>query len=196
VKEAVRVEQTANNTVIGLKGNGQLEYLDMTADGATRTVSFSERLEIRAISIDLTKGDELSSSDKKWTAHCGRNAECQISKAGDPAITFSVGRKGLLTPLYWSPDERFVFFVRQGPAWRLPPRCSLEDESDVTVHDLTQGREDIVSTLCSGFPYGALRWYKLVADSSAVDLDNGMHLQIPARLRPRPLKTAGPSRSG
>jgi hypothetical protein len=191
VKEAVKLEQTANNTVIGLKDNGRLDYLDMTADGAIRTVSFSVRLEIRTISIDLTKGDELSSSDEKWTAHCGRNAECQISKVGDPSKTFSVSRKGILTPLYWSPDGRFVFFVRQGPTWRLPPRCSLEDERDVTVYDLTQGREDIVSTVCGGFPYGGLRWYKLVADSSAVDPANGnLHLEVPIRAAHQ--KTAAP----
>jgi hypothetical protein len=167
VKEAVELEQTANNTVIGRKDNGRLEYLDMTADGAIRTVSFSVRLEIKTISIDLTKGDELSSSDEKWTAHCGRNAECQISKVGDPAKTFSVSRKGILTPLYWSPDERFVFYVREAPKWRSPHRCSLEDERDVAVHDLTQSGEDIVSTVCGGFPYGGLRWYKLTADLSA-----------------------------
>src|SRR5579883_2616497 len=137
VKEAVEREQTANNTVIG-----RLEYLDMTAGGAIRTVSFSLRLETKTLSIDLTKGDELSSSDEKWMAHCGKNEECQISKVGDPSKTFSVSRKGILTPLYWSPDERFVFYVREAPKWRSPHRCSLEDERDVTVHDLTQGGED------------------------------------------------------
>jgi hypothetical protein len=164
VKEAVELEQTVNHTVIGLRDNGRLEYLDMTSNGAITTVSFSQRLEVTATSIDLTKGDEIRSSDEKWTAHCSRNAECQISKVGDPSKTFSVSRKGILTPLYWSPDGRFVFFVKKGPTWRLPPRCSLEDERDVTVHDVTQGGEDIVSTVCGGYPYGGLRWYKLTAD--------------------------------
>ncbi len=107
VKEAVELEQTANNTVIGRKDDARLEYLDMTSDGAIRTVSFSVRLEVRTVSIDLTKGDEVSSPDEKWAAHCNRNAECQISKVGDPGRSFSVSRKGILTPLYWSPNERF-----------------------------------------------------------------------------------------
>lgn len=166
VKEAIELEQTANNTVIGRKSDGRLEYLDMTSGGAISTVYFSARLEVRTTSIDLTKGDEISSSDEKWTAHCHRNAECRISNAADPNKSFSVSRKGILTPLYWSPDGRFVFFVRKGPTWRLPPRCSLEDERDVTVYDLKQGREDVVSTVCGGFPYGGLRWYKLTVDSS------------------------------
>lgn len=182
VKEAVELEQTANNTVIGRKDDGRLEYLDMTSDGAIRTVSFSVRLEIRTTSLDLSKSDETSSLDEKWTAHCNRNAECQVSKVADPTKSLSVSRKGILTPLYWSPDERFVFFVREAPKWRSPHRCSLEDERDVTVYDLTQGREDIVSTVCGGFPYGGLRWYKLMADSSAVDLKNGnLPLQVPIR---------------
>jgi hypothetical protein len=164
VKEALELEQTANHTVIGRRDNSRLEYLDMTSNGAITTVSFSERLEVTATSIDLTKGDEIRSSDEKWTAHCNRNAECQISKVGDPSKTFSVLRKGILTPLYWSPDGRFVFFLRRGPTWRLPPRCSLEDERDVTVYDLTQGREDIASTVCGGYPHDGLRWYKLTAD--------------------------------
>jgi hypothetical protein len=164
VKEAVEVEQTANHTVIGRRDGGRLEYLDMTSNGAITTLSFSERQPVPATSIDLTKADEISSSDEKWTARCNRNAECQISKVGDSSKTFSVSRKGILTPLYWSPDGRFVFLVRQAPNWRSPHRCSLEDERDVTVYDLTQGREDIVSTVCGGFPYGGLRWYKLTAD--------------------------------
>ena len=104
-------------------------------------------------------------------------------------ITSTGYRKGILTPLYWSPDGRFVFFVRQGPTWRLPPRCSLEDERDVTVHDLAQGGEDIVSTVCGGFPYGGLRWYKLMVDSGTVDLNNGnLHVQVPvvAATKPKP----------
>jgi hypothetical protein len=172
VKEAMEFEQKANNTVIGLETDGRFEYLDMAADGATRTVSFSVRFETRTVTLDLTKGDELSSSDEKWTARCGRSAECQVSKVGDPSKALSVTRKGILTPLYWSPDEKFVFYVREAPIWRFPLRCSLEDERDVTVHDLTQDREDIVSTVCGGFPYGGLRWYKLVADAGTVDLDN------------------------
>jgi hypothetical protein len=168
VKRAVEFEQTASNTVIGRKDNSRLEYLDMTSDGAIRTVSFSVLQEVRTTSVDLTKSDETSSSDEKWTAHCNRNAECQISKVGDPSRSFSVSRKGILTPLYWSPDERFVFLVRQAPKWRSPSRCGLDDERDVTVYDLTQGREDIVNTVCGGFPYGGLRWYKLMADSGAL----------------------------
>jgi protease II len=164
VKEAVELEQTANHTVIGRRDGGRLEYLDMTSNGAITTLSFSERQQVTATSIDLTKADEISSSDEKWTAHCNKNSECQISKVGDPGKTFSVSRKGILTPLYWSPDGRFVFFVRQAPNWRSPHRCSLEDERDVTVYDLTQGREEIVSTVCGGYPYGGLRWYRLTAD--------------------------------
>jgi hypothetical protein len=189
VKQAVELEQTANNTVIGRKDDGRLEYLDMTSEGAIRTVSFSVRLEVKTTSIDLTKSDEMNSADEKWTSHCNRNAECQISKVGDPSKSFSVSRRGILTPLYWSPDERFVFYVREAPTWRSPHRCSLEDERDVTVYDLTQGHEDIVSTVCGGFPYGGLRWYKLMVDSSTVDLNNGnLHLQVPvvAATKPKP----------
>ncbi|HZP23457.1 MAG TPA: hypothetical protein VFB04_08420 [Terriglobales bacterium] len=160
----MELEQTANNTVIGRKDDSRLEYLDMTAGGAIRTASFSIRQEVKTNSIDLAKGGEISSSDGKWTAYCNGNAECQISKVGDPGRSFLVSRKVILTPLYWSPDERFIFFVRAAPRWRVPPRCSLEDERDVTVYDLVAGREGIVSTVCGGYPYGGLRWFRLTAD--------------------------------
>jgi hypothetical protein len=164
VKEAMELEQTANNTVIGRKDDGRLEYLDMTSNGVVRTVSFSVRQEVETTSLDLTKGDQMSSSDGKWKAHCNKKGECQISRMGDLGKNFSVSRNDILTPLYWSPDERFVFFVRPAPRWRVPPRCSLEDERDVTVYNFAERREGIVSTVCGGYPYGGLRWFRLTAD--------------------------------
>jgi hypothetical protein len=156
VKEAVELEQTANHIVIGRRDDGRLEYIDMTSGGARTTVSFSNRQEIPIVGIDLRKSKGINSSDKKWVGRCNKKAKCQITKVGDANKTFLVSRKDILTPLYWSPDGRFVFFVRQAPRWRFPLRCSLED--------LTQGGEDIVSTVCRGYPYGSLSWYKLTEE--------------------------------
>lgn len=161
VKETVRLEQTAKHMVIGRKDDSRLEYLDMTSDGAIRTVPFSPQLEVKTISLDLANGGQTSSSTEEWTAQCSKQAKCQISKIDEPSESFVLSRNGILTPLYWSPDGRFVFYIREAPKWRLPHRCSLEDERDVTVYDLTQHRNAIVSTVCAGFPYGGLRWYKL-----------------------------------
>jgi hypothetical protein len=55
VKEAVGLEQTVNHMVIGRRDNGRLDYLDMTSNSAITTVSFSERQQVTATSVDLTK---------------------------------------------------------------------------------------------------------------------------------------------
>lgn len=121
LKDALRLEETAQHTVIGVRVTGrgyvgELEYLDMISDGEYiehRTLRFYEREEAGATSIDIRKNDEMVSSDKKWTAHCDKKEECRINKVAEPGKSFSVSRKEVLTPLYWSPDEKFVLFVRR-----------------------------------------------------------------------------------
>jgi hypothetical protein len=162
ISRALKTEQTENHIAIGRKDNAHLEYIDMTADGALSRASFSAQQESPVTSIDLSRSDELQSSDQIWKADCpARKAECTISEAGNPNRKFSVLRKGLLTPIYWSPDGKFIFYIRQAPRWRFPPRCSFEDERDVMVRDLTEESEGVVSTTCGGYPYGSLRWYRL-----------------------------------
>lgn len=162
--EAIKQEQTTHHIVIGLLDAVHLEYLDMTAHGSRGFISSFGIKDVTSASIDLAKADKSISSDGKWTAHCEANGVCTVDNIAGVAGYFSVSSKGILTPLYWSPDREFVFFVRQGPTWRFPARCSLEDEYDVTVYELDQKREDVVGTVCGGFPYGSLRWYKLKED--------------------------------
>lgn len=163
VKDALRLEETAQHTVIGVKlaspGDvGELEYLDMISGGEYiehRTLRFYEREEAGATSIDITKNEEIFSADKKWTAHCDKKEECRISKVSDPSQSFSVSRKGILTPLFWSPDEEFVLFVRRA-GWSNLLHCLFEDRYSVMVYDIAQARAGIVTTVCGGFPYAGL----------------------------------------
>jgi hypothetical protein len=164
MREVLEREQATTHIVIGRTSGDQLEYLDMTSDAEFRVVSFAQRQEVPGASINLVGKNEIQSSDGRWLAHCDKGEVCVISQSADSRQRFSVSCKGLLTALYWSPSGRFVFFVRKAPKWRFPPRCSLEDERDVIVHDLATGREGIVSTVCGGFPYGSLRWYRLTTN--------------------------------
>jgi hypothetical protein len=169
VKEAIALEERENHVVIGRwnqidrRDQDTLEYVDLTdvtSSGVLRTVPYSERQQVATVSVDLREGDEVKSNDRKWTAHCSSSGQCEISNIGDLSKSFVVSRKNILTPLYWSPDERFVFFVRK-VIWTNPMRCMLEDVRDVTVYDLAQRAEEAVTTVCDGYPYGALRWFKL-----------------------------------
>lgn len=159
--ESIRAEQQAARLVIGITNGDQLEYVDANFGYRFRDVS-APPPPAKATSLDLTSPNgALASSDGKWIASCDHSFNCTISEKGDPRTRFSVFRENILTPLFWSPDERFFFFVRKAPTWRLPFRCSMEDEYDITVYETAKGRHGVLATVCGGFPYGSLAWYEL-----------------------------------
>jgi hypothetical protein len=164
ILQVLKAEQTADRIVIGMKYGDRLEYFDATDGNSVRKVSFPVQSQNPAVSLDLrAAGTVPTSSDGRWLASC-QESNCAISEKLNQARHLQISRKDVLTPIYWSPDDRFVFLVRKGPTWRHPARCSLEDEWDVTVYEIATGLQGVVTTVCGGFPYGSLRWYKLTAD--------------------------------
>jgi hypothetical protein len=160
VNRGLEKEQVINHLVIGRRDDTTLDYVDMTDGGRMTNLHFSPQEEVASTSIDPRDTASTTSSDGTWKADC-REQQCILTRVADPFNNFAVSRNGLLTPLYWSPDGKFLFFVKEAPRWRLPLRCSFEDEHDITVLDLKQHHEGVVSTVCEGYPYGGLRWYRL-----------------------------------
>ena len=160
VTEALAREQAASGLVLGLEVNGHLEYLDMTTGETVSTGTMSELQDVSAATIDLQRGNDVASSDGQWSAECDDPGECRLSSKGAPEDAFTVWRPDMLSSLYWSPKGTFVFYVRKAPSFRLPLRCSFEDERDVIVRDLRLRQEGVVRTVCGGFPYRSLRWYR------------------------------------
>jgi hypothetical protein len=161
--QLLKAEQLAERIVIGMKYGDRLEYFDTTAGNSVRSVPFPVHSQNPAVSLDLqADGAVQTSSDGRWLASC-QESNCAISEKLNQARHLQISRKDVLTPIYWSPDDKFIFLVRRGPTWRHPARCSLEDEWDVTVYEIATGLQGVVTTVCGGFPYGSLRWYKLAA---------------------------------
>lgn len=160
---ALKAEQQANHIVIGYENGNALEYIDTTAENVFRRVSLTIHTQsVRSIEL-RGAGGVATSSDGKWVASCSDKSSCTISEKSDSRKRFSVSRKNVLTALYWSPDDKFVFLVEKAPKWRLPVRCPLEDERDVTVYEIATGTNGVLITVCGGFPYGSLSWYELSA---------------------------------
>jgi hypothetical protein len=159
VNRALQREEKVSRIVIGRRDGTSFDYLNMKEGGRITTLQGSSQ-ETVPISIDPRQGSNVS-SDGTWKTECTQQTNCNVTQLGNTANSFHVSLQDLLTPLYWSPDANFVFYVRKAPVWRLPPRCSFDDERDVIVRDVTEHRESVVSTVCAGYPYGALRWYRL-----------------------------------
>ncbi len=156
------MEQQTNHIVIGYESGEQFEYIDTAAGNALRQASMSEDAR-ESESIELRGATGVRTSlDKNWIASC-EGPTCSISRKADSGKNFPVSRTRALTPLYISPDSKFAFLVVRAPNWRFPLRCSFEDERDIVIYEAATGDKAILTTLCGGFPYGSLRWYKLNA---------------------------------
>jgi len=150
----------SSKVVIGQGYHDHLEYFDVLGDGAFHSTSLPPQL--GAVSLDLagTGQGKFNSSDGRWSAECSGDS-CTVSSAASLAKPITVSRKGILTPLFWSPDKALIFYLVKGPTWRTPARCSLEDERDIVLIEVASGRRGVVKTVCGGFPYWQLRWFKL-----------------------------------
>jgi hypothetical protein len=163
LRDALMTEQTASHIVIGYRDREELDYIDLTAGNTFKRVLLPVQPKITRIMDVRSVNGVQESPDGIWIASCVGKVACQINERNDPGRRLSVSREHTLTPLYWSPDDRFVFLVEKAPKWRFPPRCSFEDERDVIVYDTSTGKSDTLATVCGGFPYGSLRWYELTA---------------------------------
>ena len=160
--EVLKSEKQVEGSVIGHRAGDKLEYIDPVGNNAFERVSMSnvQQKPTRVLDIRTANPTQLS-SDGKWIASCDRQLSCTVAVKDDPSKRFSLSGKDLLTPLYWSQDDRLVFFVRKAPTWRLPPRCSLEDEWDVTLYEPATGLYGVLTTVCGGFPYASLGWHQM-----------------------------------
>ena len=148
--------------VIGENYQGHLEYLDVLSDYTFHSVPLSPDMSGQAASLDLTsKGqDNFVTSDSEWSARC-LGSRCSVSSRKLSNKSISISRDNILTPLFWSPDKKLIFYITKGPTWRTPARCSMEDERDIVLVEITSGKQGVIKTVCGGFPYELLRWFSL-----------------------------------
>lgn len=149
--------------VIGLDQYGRLQYFSPVNGKWAETPTPSST---PAVDLNLGTGPNGQAagawrqSKEGWSADCSGN-NCTITHMGDGRKEFSMSRKNLLSPLHFSPDGSKFFFIKKSPAWRVPPKCHLEDEYDLYVQNVADKNAKSVAVICGGFPYQALRWYQL-----------------------------------
>lgn len=123
--EAMRTEQQSSQIVIGFQNSGSpfTEFMDTTAGMTMKRVAPPEiPSEPATLRMKETKEAQYSSNGK-WVMTCHK-ALCTITDAVDRSKRFSFSKKNILTPLSWSPDNKFMFFIRKAPSWRFPPAVS------------------------------------------------------------------------
>lgn len=159
-KSLLEAKQRSSKAVIGHEYHDHLEYFDVLGDGALHSTSLPPQSEVASLDLAGTGQGKFNSSDGQWRAECSGDS-CTATSVASSAKPITVSRKGILTPLFWSPDRALIFYLVKGPTWRTPARCSLEDERDIVLIEVASGRRGVVKTVCGGFPYWQLRWFKL-----------------------------------
>jgi hypothetical protein len=160
-KLLLQKEQQGHGLVIGQDYHGHLEYFDSLKSFDSRSTALPVDASAETLKLEIPLvGGEIPTTDAEWDVEC-RNAHCAIRNRKRTGISFSLEQNRLLTPIYWSPDKSFGFYILKGPTWRTPARCSMEDERDIVLVDTTSGIQGVVKTVCGGFPYDQLRWFTL-----------------------------------
>jgi hypothetical protein len=154
--------QQGRGLVIGQNYHGHLEYFDSlkSFDSRSAALLVDASAGTPKLEVPLVGGKKSPNPDAEWDVEC-REDHCAITNRNRTGISFSLEQKRLLTPIYWSPDGSFGFYVLKGPTWRTPARCSMEDERDIVLVDTASGTQGVVKTVCGGFPYDQLRWFIL-----------------------------------
>jgi hypothetical protein len=154
-------EQQNRGLVIGQDYHGHLEYFDASMNFGSRSSVLPVDVSVQTSKLDIPLAEQKTqSSNGVWDVECHKT-HCIIGKHRLTSVHFSIERDRLLTPIYWSPDESFGFYILNGPTWRTPSRCSMEDERDIVLVDSKSGKQGVVKTVCGGFPYDQLRWFVL-----------------------------------
>lgn len=147
-------EYQENNVLIGNLSDTYFEFVNF-ADGSNprlaRTPLGGRRL------IGMPNAPSQKTADGK-TATCDHK-QCTIFDPESKSTKSLFNSDDVVTPLYWSPDGRLLLFVRDVKRLRLPLRCGWDDEHDVVVYDPSSCKEEIVTTVCGGYPYRQFGWF-------------------------------------
>jgi hypothetical protein len=153
----LQVEQQENRTVIGQHYDGALHFIDATLPNKRFRLASQYGVEKDGPILTLTDGAESQTSKGEWVASCRHRGNCNITNKQDGTKKLVVKFKGLLSALYWSPDQNFVFYVIKAPKWRFPARCGGDTERDVILHQISSGLHGVLTTICGP---DDLRWYQ------------------------------------
>jgi hypothetical protein len=140
--------------VIGNLNSPDFESIDFKVNSQPELSSTPQgvyqRVGVPNASLQKAADGRISGCDKE---------QCTISDPKDDSRTVLFKSTGVLTPLYWSPDGRYLLFVRTLPTTRLPLRCRGDEEHDVLVYEPVSRTEEIVTTVCGGYPYRRFGWF-------------------------------------
>lgn len=159
-KQMLENAQERQGLVIGQNYSGHLEYFDAGKNFDSRTAPIPTSAKLSTLSFPSTGQPDFSAHEDEWNVEC-HAGKCLVQNNQRRGASFSIEQSRLLTPIYWSPDGHLGFYLQKGPTWRSPARCSMEDERDIVLIDVTSGKQGIVRTVCGGFPYDQLRWFIL-----------------------------------
>jgi hypothetical protein len=122
--------------------------------------------ENRAISASDGTDGQLSPDGTLMTYRTRDNKFVLADANGKPKRTL-FGADGILTPLYWSPNEEYLMYVEKASAWEWG-QCGryLADGKEIMAYRLRDGQRSSVYEVCEGYPYTRFAWLQLPAGIS------------------------------
>jgi hypothetical protein len=161
--------QKAKHLTIGRRDRDRLEF-----------IVFGERPELRKTQLSGTVAAQLNvqnpesrlatvegrtdgqrSPDGKWmTFRTPEDTFVLADAMGKVQRTLLRGSQ-ILTPLYWSPDSRYLMYVETSGTWDWGCGRYLQDGRDIMVYRLSDGESGRVFQVCQGYPATFFEWLVL-----------------------------------
>ncbi|HZQ21903.1 MAG TPA: hypothetical protein VFA89_03810 [Terriglobales bacterium] len=105
--------------------------------------------------------DVMRSPDRKAMTYRTRENRFVLADAsGKIERTLADGRR-VLTPVYWSPDSQYLFYVQKAGTWDPAGLHCGDDAFYVMVYRLRDGSTGPVFQGCQGYPFGGFQWLRV-----------------------------------
>lgn len=105
--------------------------------------------------------DAMQSPNGLWITYRTRDDELVLADAnGKIQRTLFQGNR-VVTPLYWSPNSRYLMYVEKGGVFDLAGLQNMSDAFYVMIYRLRDGERGPINVSWSGYPHWNFRWIRI-----------------------------------
>jgi hypothetical protein len=160
--------QRNTGITIGFQGDQDVDFIRFDRDREMRVTGLLPD-EVRMIErsspaqpVSVPNGsDGQRSPDGRWITYRTNTNVFVLANSGGHSSQALFEGSDVLTPLYWSPDSRYLMYVLRSKRFDENALRTLADGLDLMILRVRDRKGGRLLQFFEGFPFASLRWIKL-----------------------------------